>query len=53
VTCGELSGFVSPSDPLNENLAARFIRQISEALDYLHNNNIILVNLSVRETHIT
>lgn len=48
VPCGELKSYVSPENILEEYQAARLVRHISEALEYLHKRDIILVNISVR-----
>ena len=47
VPCGNLLSFVTPSNPLDEHQTARFVRHITEALEYLHSHNIILINIAV------
>lgn len=39
--------FVNAMSPLDEQQSARFIRHILEGLEYLHNRNIILINIAV------
>lgn len=47
VPCGDLLSFVNAMSPLDEQQSARFIRHILEGLEYLHNRNIILINIAV------
>ncbi|GLH12279.1 Calcium/calmodulin-dependent protein kinase type II alpha chain [Gryllus bimaculatus] len=42
---GELFHYVSKRDRLDENEAAHFIRQILEALEHMHNNNVAHLDL--------
>ena len=44
---GDLLSFVTPSNPLDEHQTARFVRHITEALEYLHSHNVILINIAV------
>jgi serine/threonine protein kinase len=46
---GELQTVLDAEEGLEEQFAARFMRQILEGLSYLHNNNIAHLDLKVRK----
>ena len=48
---GDLHNYISSTGPIDERQSARYIRHILEGLEYLHNKNILLINIAVSEHH--
>ena len=49
VSGGTLHDLLADQQVLTEDKAAHFTRNMAEGLEYLHDNKIILVNLSVSD----
>ncbi|XP_019854768.1 PREDICTED: myosin light chain kinase, smooth muscle-like isoform X1 [Amphimedon queenslandica] len=43
---GDLFNYITSSGPIDERQSARYIRHILEGLEYLHNRNILLINIA-------